>query len=167
ALELTVFMAVSIGAIPPTHFMARDAHQRLEVSSFYALNRALLFKWVWRYLSHDNSLWSRVISAIHGLNGQVLSVAFNSTWSSIINEVNSLKDKGVDHISHCKIRVGKGTCTSFWNDLWIGDSLLKLSFPRLYALEEKKHISVADKMRMSISFFFSSSCPRRRRVSIT
>nr|GEV15985.1 hypothetical protein [Tanacetum cinerariifolium] len=99
----------------------------LGVSSFYALNRALLFKWVWRYLSHDNSLWSRVISAIHGLNGQVLSAAFNSTWSSIINEVNSLKDKGVDLISHCKIRVGK---------------------------EENKHISVADKMRTSIFFSF-------------
>nr|GEX60000.1 hypothetical protein [Tanacetum cinerariifolium] len=31
----------------------------------------------------------------------VLYAAFNSTWSSIINEVNSLKDKGVDLISHC------------------------------------------------------------------
>nr|GEV98791.1 reverse transcriptase domain-containing protein [Tanacetum cinerariifolium] len=51
-------------------------------------------------------------------------------------------------------KVGKGTCTSFWNDLWIGDSLLKLSFPRLYALKEKKHIYVADKMRTSISFSF-------------
>ncbi|GJR35581.1 hypothetical protein Tco_1211265 [Tanacetum coccineum] len=77
------------------------------VSSFFALNRALLFKWVWHYLSHDNSLWSRIISALHGLNGHVLSAAFNSTWSSIITEVNSLKVKGVDLISHCKIRVGK------------------------------------------------------------
>ncbi|GJV80411.1 hypothetical protein Tco_1516281 [Tanacetum coccineum] len=59
----------------------------LGVSSFFALNRALLFKWVWRYLSHDNSLWSRIISALHGLNGHVLSAAFNSTWSSIITEV--------------------------------------------------------------------------------
>nr|GEX28870.1 RNA-directed DNA polymerase, eukaryota, reverse transcriptase zinc-binding domain protein [Tanacetum cinerariifolium] len=134
--------------------LASKKYGGLGVSSFYALNRALLFKWVWRYLSHDNSLWSRVISAIHGLNGQVLSAAFNSTWSSIINEVNSLKDKCVDLITHCKIKVGKGTCTSFWNDIWIGDSLLKLSFPRLYALEEKKHISVADKMRTSISFSF-------------
>ncbi|GJX47356.1 RNA-directed DNA polymerase, eukaryota [Tanacetum coccineum] len=73
----------------------------LGVSSFFALNRALLFKWVWRYLSHDNSLWSRIISALHGLNGHVLSAAFNSTWSSIITEVNSLKVKGVDLISHC------------------------------------------------------------------
>ncbi|GJX26313.1 hypothetical protein Tco_0232609 [Tanacetum coccineum] len=97
----------------------------LGVSSFFALNRALLFKWVWRYLSHDNSLWSRIISALHGLNGHVLSAAFNSTWSSIITEVNSLKVKGVDLISHCKIRVGKGT-----------------------------DISVADKMNTSISSSF-------------
>nr|GEV91011.1 RNA-directed DNA polymerase, eukaryota [Tanacetum cinerariifolium] len=80
--------------------LASKKYEGLGVLSFYALNRALLFKWVWRYLSHDNSLWSRVINDIHGLNGQVLSVAFNSTWSSIINEVNSFEDKGVDLISH-------------------------------------------------------------------
>ncbi|GKE14691.1 hypothetical protein Tco_1422268, partial [Tanacetum coccineum] len=80
----------------------------LGVSSFFALNRALLFKWVWRYLSRDNSLWSRVISALHGLNGQSLSAAFNSSWSSIIKEVNSLKDKGcriVYFITRVMIRV--------------------------------------------------------------
>ncbi|GJR20565.1 RNA-directed DNA polymerase, eukaryota [Tanacetum coccineum] len=48
----------------------------------------------------------------------------------------------------------KGTCTSFWNDLWIGDSMLKLSFPRLFALEENKVISVADKLHSSISSSF-------------
>ncbi|GJT52968.1 RNA-directed DNA polymerase, eukaryota [Tanacetum coccineum] len=118
----------------------------LGVSSFFALNRALLFKWVWRYLSQDNSLWFRVIAAIHGSIIHPLSAAYNSIWSSIIKEVKFLKDKGIDLISHCKIRVGNGTRTSFWNDLWIGDSLLKLSFHRLYALEEIKDLSVADKI---------------------
>ncbi|GKD23137.1 hypothetical protein Tco_1224840 [Tanacetum coccineum] len=59
--------------------LASKKFEGLGVSSFFALNRALLFKWVWRYLSHDNSLWSRIISALHGLNGHVLSAAFNST----------------------------------------------------------------------------------------
>nr|GFC52801.1 RNA-directed DNA polymerase, eukaryota [Tanacetum cinerariifolium] len=36
-------------------------------------------------------------------------------------------------------------------------SIFKLYFPCLYALEEKKHISVADKMRTSISFSFRRS----------
>nr|GEU82883.1 ribonuclease H-like domain-containing protein [Tanacetum cinerariifolium] len=40
----------------------------LGVSSFYALNRALLLKWVWRFLSHDGSLWSQIIRAIHENN---------------------------------------------------------------------------------------------------
>ncbi|GJZ66463.1 RNA-directed DNA polymerase, eukaryota [Tanacetum coccineum] len=98
--------------------------------------------------------WNTLTAFLHGLNGHVLSAAFNSTWSSIITEVNSLKVKGVDLISHCKIRVGKGTSTSFWKDLWIGDNLLKLFFPRLFALEENKDISVADKMNTSISSSF-------------
>ncbi|GJU44673.1 anamorsin [Tanacetum coccineum] len=124
------------------------------IMKILVMSRVSERKKTWRYLSHDNSLWSRIISALHGLNGHVLSAAFNSTWSSIITEVNSLKVKGVDLISHCKIRVGKGTGTSFWKDLWIGDNLLKLSFPRLFALEENKDISVADKMNTSISSSF-------------
>ncbi|GJR07921.1 RNA-directed DNA polymerase, eukaryota [Tanacetum coccineum] len=43
---------------------------------------------------------------------------------------------------------------SFWKDLWIGDNLLKLSFPRLFALKKNKDISVADKMNTSISSSF-------------
>ncbi|GJS32598.1 RNA-directed DNA polymerase, eukaryota [Tanacetum coccineum] len=74
--------------------------------------------------------------------------------SSIINEVNSLKAQGVDLISHCKIRVGNGMNTSFWNEFWIGDSLLKHLFPRLYALESVKDISVADKFRGPITSSF-------------
>ncbi|GJV17712.1 RNA-directed DNA polymerase, eukaryota [Tanacetum coccineum] len=37
---------------------------------------------------------------------------------------------------------------------WIDDNLLKLFFPRLFALEENKDISVVDKMNTSISSFF-------------
>ncbi|GKC66657.1 RNA-directed DNA polymerase, eukaryota [Tanacetum coccineum] len=88
--------------------------------------------------------WSKVLA----------SKKFGGLGVSSFFALNSLKDKGVDLISHCKIRVGKGTCTSFWNDLWIGDSMLKLSFPRLFALEENKVISVADRLHSSISSFF-------------
>ncbi|GJY32993.1 RNA-directed DNA polymerase, eukaryota, reverse transcriptase zinc-binding domain protein [Tanacetum coccineum] len=38
----------------------------LGVSSFYALNRALMFKWMWRFRNQSSSLWARVIKAIHG-----------------------------------------------------------------------------------------------------
>nr|GEV52063.1 hypothetical protein [Tanacetum cinerariifolium] len=68
----------------------------LGVSNFFALNRALLFKWVWRFLSHDNSLWCRFISAVHAPLLQPRSSCRSSTWCSILREVNVLKSKGID-----------------------------------------------------------------------
>nr|GEZ05158.1 RNA-directed DNA polymerase, eukaryota, reverse transcriptase zinc-binding domain protein [Tanacetum cinerariifolium] len=38
----------------------------LGVSSFHALNSALLLKWVRRFISQDGSLWFRVIQALYG-----------------------------------------------------------------------------------------------------
>ncbi|GJT59904.1 RNA-directed DNA polymerase, eukaryota [Tanacetum coccineum] len=65
----------------------------LGVSSFFALNRGLLAKWVWRFLSQDNSLWYQVISTIHGSGSSPLAVAYPSNWSTIIKEFNSLKEQ--------------------------------------------------------------------------
>ncbi|GKA63921.1 RNA-directed DNA polymerase, eukaryota [Tanacetum coccineum] len=60
--------------------LASKVQGGLGVSSFFALNRALLIKWYWRFLSNDGSLWSHVIQAIHGdkldvsfINGAVFS----------------------------------------------------------------------------------------------
>nr|GEY08776.1 RNA-directed DNA polymerase, eukaryota, reverse transcriptase zinc-binding domain protein [Tanacetum cinerariifolium] len=43
----------------------------LGVSSLFALNRALMFKWVWRFFSQKNSLWVRVVKALHGEDGKI------------------------------------------------------------------------------------------------
>ncbi|GJZ10167.1 RNA-directed DNA polymerase, eukaryota [Tanacetum coccineum] len=44
--------------------LASKKNGGLGVSSFHALNRALLLKWVWRFISQDGSLWCRVIKAL-------------------------------------------------------------------------------------------------------
>lgn len=44
-------------------------HGCLGVGSFFALNRALLFKWIWRFRSSPGSLWVRIIKAIHRVHG--------------------------------------------------------------------------------------------------
>ncbi|GJT61613.1 RNA-directed DNA polymerase, eukaryota [Tanacetum coccineum] len=126
----------------------------LGVSSFYALNRALLFKWVWRCISQDNSLWFRVISAIHGSKFQDLSSVSSSSWNAIVREVRVLKSRGVDLLSHCKKRVGNGMRTSFWCDVWIGDQQLSCLFPRIFALEEDKDCSVAAKLQGAFDLSF-------------
>nr|GEY67427.1 RNA-directed DNA polymerase, eukaryota [Tanacetum cinerariifolium] len=40
--------------------------------------------------------------------------------------------------------------SSFWKDLWVGDSQLQFQFPRLFALESFKDISVAEKLNGSL-----------------
>ncbi|GJV52623.1 RNA-directed DNA polymerase, eukaryota [Tanacetum coccineum] len=134
--------------------LAPKKHGGLGVSSFYALNRALLVKWMWRFLSKDNSLWVRVISTIHGSYSQKLTASHPSLWSSIIKEIHAIKSQGIDVISHCKIRIGNGTHTQFWNEFWLGDSVLKDMFPRLYALENCKDCYVADKLLSSVTSSF-------------
>ncbi|GJY05619.1 RNA-directed DNA polymerase, eukaryota [Tanacetum coccineum] len=56
---------------------------------------------------------------------------------------------GIDLMSLVNKKVGNGESTSFWNDLWLGDSPLNKRFPRLFFLEVDKNISVATKLRDS------------------
>ncbi|PWA87141.1 RNA-directed DNA polymerase, eukaryota, Reverse transcriptase zinc-binding domain protein [Artemisia annua] len=88
---------------------------------------------------------------MHGSTLSNLSPFRFSSWNSIIREIYLLKDRGVDLISHCHIRVGNGLCTQFWNEVWIGDTPLRVLFPRIYALEINKDCSVADKLQYSVT----------------
>ncbi|GJR69422.1 RNA-directed DNA polymerase, eukaryota [Tanacetum coccineum] len=63
-----------------TKVLAPKKHGGLGVSSFYALNRALLFKWMWRFLSRDNSFVS-IFSPFHSPYIQVSSAA-TFDWST-------------------------------------------------------------------------------------
>ncbi|GJR91415.1 RNA-directed DNA polymerase, eukaryota, reverse transcriptase zinc-binding domain protein [Tanacetum coccineum] len=122
----------------------------LGVSSLFALNRALLFKWMWRFHNDKNALWSRFIRALHGNSGGInkrSKVSYSSNWMSIVTEVSKLKNNNIDLLGFMKKRVGNGLDTSFWEDVWRGEKSFKLSFPRVYALETDKKISVASKMK--------------------
>nr|GEW41589.1 RNA-directed DNA polymerase, eukaryota [Tanacetum cinerariifolium] len=126
----------------------------LGVSSFFALNRALLLKWVWRFISQDGLLWYQVIRALYGSSVEYHRTHFSSNWCSILREVHKLKDKGFDFWSLCKKRIGDGTNTSFWSDPWLGNIPLKIKYPRLFSLKLDKDATVAVKLQspMEISF---------------
>ncbi|GJX28426.1 RNA-directed DNA polymerase, eukaryota [Tanacetum coccineum] len=113
---------------------------------------ALLMKWFWRFYSHNDSLWSRVIKAIYGVDGEVNKVskyASRSCWRDIINEVRKLKDQGINMrggSDFMYIKVGNGETTKFWDDIWIGSKPLKLLFPRIYALDNIKDATICMKL---------------------
>ncbi|GJR06069.1 hypothetical protein Tco_0529053 [Tanacetum coccineum] len=68
--------------------------------------------------------------------------------------MNSLKVKGLHFMSFCSKRIGNGNSTNFWLDIWKGDSAFCELFPRVYALESVKDISVASKMAMQMDSSF-------------
>ncbi|GJS67185.1 RNA-directed DNA polymerase, eukaryota [Tanacetum coccineum] len=121
----------------------------LGISSFHALNRALLLKWVWRFISQDGSFWSKVISVIYGSSIEYHQTSFSSSWCSILRETRWLSSKGFNFVARCKKRVGDGQNTKFWLDAWKSDIPFRLLFPRLFALEVDKEASVASKMGSS------------------
>ncbi|GJZ24056.1 RNA-directed DNA polymerase, eukaryota [Tanacetum coccineum] len=118
----------------------------LGVSSFHALNRALLLKWLWRFVSQDGSLWFRVIKAVYGPSLGSHSSRSASIWSTILREVHVLKNNGFDFLSYCSKRVGDGNSTRFWLESWKGDKPFCVAFPRMFGLELNREISVAAKL---------------------
>ncbi|GKA02292.1 RNA-directed DNA polymerase, eukaryota, reverse transcriptase zinc-binding domain protein [Tanacetum coccineum] len=100
--------------------LASKKNGGLGVSSFFAHNRALLFKWVWHFFTDESSLWSSFIKALFGIHGAL---------GCFIQK-----------------KIGNGEKTLFWDDIWSGDIAFKDQFKRLYALEVSKSISVAEKL---------------------
>ncbi|GJR53713.1 RNA-directed DNA polymerase, eukaryota, partial [Tanacetum coccineum] len=113
------------------NILASKKNGGLGVSSFYALNRALIFKWIWRFIPHDTSLWARFIKAIYGTKGALdISISLPSRCSPWLN-----------------ILLGNGEGTSFWEDHWLSNLPLKHLNPRAFRLELEKHVTVASKLR--------------------
>nr|GEV11151.1 RNA-directed DNA polymerase, eukaryota, reverse transcriptase zinc-binding domain protein [Tanacetum cinerariifolium] len=140
--------------------LASKKNGGLGVSSFHALNRALLQMWVWRFLSQDGSLWYRVIQALYGDSFELHPVNQSSIWFSILREMQVLISKGFDFVSHCKKRVGDGHNTRFWYDSWVFDQPLRVRFPRLFALEMDKESTWDDLNSVSGSITLSASKDR-------
>ncbi|GKC42295.1 hypothetical protein Tco_1060017 [Tanacetum coccineum] len=49
---------------------------------------------------------------------------------------------------------GNGKDSKFWDGIWLDDLSLKAQYPKLYALELHKDISVAEKRDSSLALFF-------------
>nr|GEX18412.1 RNA-directed DNA polymerase, eukaryota, reverse transcriptase zinc-binding domain protein [Tanacetum cinerariifolium] len=87
----------------------------LGVSSLYALNRGLMFKWLWRFYSQKHSLWTKVIKAIYGEDGSFDKVGVSggrTCWTSIVQEVKVLQDQGVNVHDFIKLKLGNGDSRS-------------------------------------------------------
>ncbi|GJT52612.1 RNA-directed DNA polymerase, eukaryota, reverse transcriptase zinc-binding domain protein [Tanacetum coccineum] len=87
--------------------------------------------------------------AIYGKDGALnspSSLSKRSPWLDIIREVTILRTKGNNLFDLIRKKVGNGLNTLFWEDPWLDDLALKHKFPRLYALDSYKQITVIKKI---------------------
>ncbi|XP_071689129.1 uncharacterized protein [Rutidosis leptorrhynchoides] len=101
----------------------------LGVVSFDSLNKALLYKWRWRYLTCLDWPWVRVVKVIHGdqpdgLNPCVHRLT-NGAWANINRTLLKLHSVFPSVESCLRIKIGDGCKTSFWHDKWAIDTSLK------------------------------------------
>nr|GEW46955.1 RNA-directed DNA polymerase, eukaryota, reverse transcriptase zinc-binding domain protein [Tanacetum cinerariifolium] len=91
----------------------------------------------------------RFIRALHGECGGLIKVAkagHISVWRNIITDISNLRMKGIDLLCFINKKAGNGIKTSFWEEKWRGDMSFKEKYPRVFALESNKKISVSNKM---------------------
>nr|GFA42413.1 RNA-directed DNA polymerase, eukaryota [Tanacetum cinerariifolium] len=121
----------------------------LGMSFFFAMNCALLFKWIWRFKVQPEAMWVSVIKAIHKSLGSLhrgVKVGKSSTWLNCIRCISNLKERCVDLYICMKKKVGDGSDLLFWIEYWLGEGSLDVKYPRLFALEENKQVSIRHKV---------------------
>ncbi|GJU23916.1 RNA-directed DNA polymerase, eukaryota [Tanacetum coccineum] len=99
----------------------------------------------------------------NGKVGKAINSGASSCWTSIVREVEVLKQQGVNFFEYLQLNMGNGESTTFWEDRWLEGSVLKDIFPRLYVLETNKKVSVGDKLK---DFRLDSSFRRKARGGI-
>ncbi|KAG9446327.1 hypothetical protein H6P81_012455 [Aristolochia fimbriata] len=97
----------------------------LGIRNISDFNKALLQKWCWHINEERHS--PRRLSPI---------------WRNLYKIFCSFEQK-------IRILPGKGDRTSFWDDLWIGDTTLKAKFPQLFTqLRDQEAVEVAEMDRL-------------------
>lgn len=82
------------------HVFASNIDGGLGIGSLNAYNKALLFKWYWRFFKDPLALWAKIITTIHGdIRGG--SMIYKNTrglspWVSMLKGVEKLKLKGIN-----------------------------------------------------------------------
>ncbi|GKD52283.1 hypothetical protein Tco_1281259, partial [Tanacetum coccineum] len=103
----------------------------------------------WKSYLLSQSLWVLLIEAIHGENGDASSfynhVRDQGVYGRIVRSINSMHEKGLVPHSFLQRRVNNGASTKFWSETWMGDSPLKIQFPRLFRQALNKDCTIRDR----------------------
>ncbi|KAK9286538.1 hypothetical protein L1049_014936 [Liquidambar formosana] len=110
------------------------------------MNKALLGKWLWRFVVDKEALWKKMVSWKFGVEEEdwntkkVRGTYGMGVWKAISQGWD-------DFVKHIRFKVGDGNSISFWKDVWCGDRPLSEEFPFLFDMASIREAKVADCMR--------------------
>lgn len=99
-------------------------------------NKALLGKWLWRYLE-PHSLWLAVIRSKYGQHGNHWA-AVNVAHSSHYSPRKGISQLLPSFLPFTKLSLGNGNMIRFSVDQWVSSTPLSSRFTRLFNLSYKK-----------------------------
>ncbi|XP_021980836.1 uncharacterized protein LOC110876986 [Helianthus annuus] len=122
----------------------------LGIRNLDSINRSLLLKWAWRYKTEKDSLWVKVISAVHNdrMSWDLLPIvaSLGGVWKNITKVVACPIVAGDKLRNFMRGNVGDGFGICFWLDPWLCNNALKDCFPNLFRLEKDKKCLVRDRI---------------------
>ncbi|XP_021995600.1 uncharacterized protein LOC110892758 [Helianthus annuus] len=90
------------------------------------------------------------MEAVHGGRGRwgflPLNLRFKGSWFSLVKEVEKRQVNGKSFFDLLSAKVRNGLTVKFWSDNWVGLTVLKDRWPKLYCLEKDKQCVVADRL---------------------
>ncbi|XP_071712840.1 uncharacterized protein [Rutidosis leptorrhynchoides] len=127
--------------------LASRENRGLDIGSLRSFNISLILKWIWRFVSFPNALWSRIIKAIYGDSGGLDTCKLgNGIWPIIASTFIKAKAAGSVPANVLHVKLGNGSNTRFWKDNWLGDGALKDKFARLFRLDIDQDCTIARKL---------------------
>lgn len=126
----------------------------LGIGCLKAANLALLGKWWWRFKTESNAPWACLIRSLYGRDGGlgqnviIPSRLKGGVWENIVSLGRVLDSSGVQFSSSFGNKLGDGSSTLFWLDIWVDSRRLCDRFPRLFRLDKDPNVIVADRGRL-------------------
>ncbi|GKB76850.1 RNA-directed DNA polymerase, eukaryota, reverse transcriptase zinc-binding domain protein [Tanacetum coccineum] len=124
----------------------------LNIGILKAFNLALLKKWRWRLVTKPDSLWVRVVKAIHGDDTGFghKECKISGTWANIVKSYSMLHSKDIILWHTLQHKVGNGSSIRFWKDNWIGNESLSSMYNRLFHLDVDANCLLSDRLSNGI-----------------
>lgn len=121
----------------------------LGIGSMLFRNLALIFKWLWRFSNEGDTFWKRITCSVHNLlNFKAHSKMFKTCKWGIWGQFNIIQSQWSNVTSLVEERIvfklGNGETIRFWEDTWVGNAPLRISFPRLFSMSIQQTSTVKE-----------------------